>query len=79
MSEYNKQNLYYIVDKGTNRRVTSRDNNPLIGTNDGIKNVFNRTYNQNDLYEIISIEEYEKRYVIPLKEKIKEEIKEENK
>ena len=55
-----KENLYYLVERGTNSRILNHTRDPLIGDKQGIEI-------QKDIFgsrkEIISIKEYEDKYL----------------
>ena len=60
VEEMDKKNLYYLVGKGSNRRIGTGliKGEPLIGTKDAL----NREYGQREAYEIISVADYEKKF-----------------
>jgi len=62
-----KENLYYIVDKGTNNRITTRFKEAWIGTKEAseaaVTEIETWWSSKSQKYEVISIKDYENKFV----------------
>jgi len=58
-----KENLYYIVEKGTNARIFNMDKTTWIGMKEIAERRIESWKTDDVNYEIISIKEYENKFV----------------